>query len=134
MYKYKAKCFNVVDGDTIDLDIDLGFDIHIKDRVRLEGIDTPEVRTTDEIQKEAGLLVKKFVEDLILGKEVYLHSKEFKKDKYDRIVGDIYLLPHDVETNVSLCSILVNKAYAKYYNGKSMWSTSQLVYITEELK
>ena len=66
MYEYRVKkVLKVVDGDTIDVDIDLGFDISFTSRVRLAGIDTPESRTTDKMEKALGLEVKKKIGELI---------------------------------------------------------------------
>ena len=62
MYEYRVKkLINVVDGDTIDVDIDLGFDISLSKRVRMAGIDTPESRTTDKIEKALGLEAKEYL-------------------------------------------------------------------------
>jgi micrococcal nuclease len=66
MYEYRVKqVLRVVDGDTIDVDIDLGFDISFTSRVRLAGIDTPESRTTDKKEKALGLEVKQRLKDLL---------------------------------------------------------------------
>ena len=73
MYQYKAKITNVVDGDTFDMDIDLGFNIHIHERVRLLNIDTPE-KFGDE--KKLGLIVKQYVTDCFLGEEVVIRSEK----------------------------------------------------------
>lgn len=73
MYKYKAIITNVVDGDTFDMDIDLGFNIHIHERVRLLDIDTPE-KFGEE--KQLGLIVKQFAESSFLGKEVIIESEK----------------------------------------------------------
>ena len=63
MHEYRCKIIKVVDGDTVDVDIDLGFDIWMKnERIRLLGIDTPESRTRDKEEKKFGLLAKKIVE------------------------------------------------------------------------
>ena len=62
MYEYKCKVTRVVDGDTVDIDIDLGFGVWLhKERVRIYGIDTPESRTRDKVEKRFGLLAKEFV-------------------------------------------------------------------------
>jgi len=69
MYEYRVKKINkVVDGDTVDVDIDLGFDISYTQRVRLAGIDTPESRTTDLAEKKLGLEVKEFLKHKLEGK------------------------------------------------------------------
>tara|TARA_R110002050_G_scaffold111000_4_gene223917 strand:- start:2836 stop:3105 length:270 start_codon:yes stop_codon:yes gene_type:complete len=66
MYQYKAKITRIIDGDTVDCDIDLGFKVILaKQRIRLYGIDTPESRTRDKVEKKYGLLAKKFLVDFI---------------------------------------------------------------------
>ena len=66
MYEYKAKVVKIVDGDTVDVDIDLGFGVTLKDeRVRIMGIDTPESRTSDKVEKVFGLAAKERVKQLI---------------------------------------------------------------------
>jgi micrococcal nuclease len=94
MYEYRVKqVLRVVDGDTIDVDIDLGFDISFTSRVRLAGIDTPESRTTDKKEKVLGLEVKQRLKDL-LSKSSSLVIKTEKPDsteKYGRILGWLYI-------------------------------------------
>lgn len=90
MYEYKCVIVEVVDGDTIDVDIDLGFGVWIRgERIRLDGVDTPESRTSNPDEKKFGLLAKHFVEEkLPVGKEAVLLSKQFR-GKFGRILGDI---------------------------------------------
>lgn len=82
----------VIDGDTVALTIDLGFNVAIWEHVRLDGIDTPEVRTRDLVEKAAGLKAKRFVELWCegYGGLVWLHSVKFATGKYGRILGRIY--------------------------------------------
>lgn len=88
---YGATVIGVIDGDTIDLMIDLGFNIHHKIRVRLYGVNTPESRTKDLAEKEMGLKAKKFTEDwLTTNKWVYVNTIPDKNDKYGRILAKIY--------------------------------------------
>lgn len=118
-YKYNCIINRVVDGDTVDVDIDLGFDCWLKkQRVRLRGIDAPEVRTRDLFEKELGLAAKEFVEKhLPVGSSQILCSYEYHADKYGRIIGDF-------ETNVDVavktgCSyltyLMVQEGYAEEY-------------------
>ena len=94
MYEYRVKqVLRVVDGDTIDVDIDLGFDISFTSRVRLAGIDTPESRTTDKREKVLGLEVKQRLKEL-LSKSSSLVIKTEKPDsteKYGRILGWLFI-------------------------------------------
>ena len=93
MYEYRAKVVKVVDGDTVDVDIDLGFGVWLKDeRVRIMGIDTPESRTRDKTEKVFGLAAKARLKEL-LGKQTILKTQvgkggEDMKGKFGRILGD----------------------------------------------
>jgi len=88
MYEYKATIIKVVDGDTCDADIDLGFDTWLRNqRIRLYGIDTPECRTRNKQEKAHGLLAKKYVQEtLIVGRTYALRTKE--KGKFGRVLGE----------------------------------------------
>ena len=93
MYEYRAKVIKVVDGDTVDVDIDLGFGVWLKDeRVRIMGIDTPESRTRDKVEKKFGLAAKAKLKSL-LGKITVLKTTINKKGvdmkgKFGRVLGD----------------------------------------------
>lgn len=93
MYEYKVKVNRVVDGDTVDVDIDLGFGVWLRDeRVRIMGIDTPESRTRDKVEKVFGLAAKNRLKEL-LGKTAVLKTQidksgEDAKGKFGRILGD----------------------------------------------
>jgi micrococcal nuclease len=90
MYRYKAQLIRVVDGDTIDCILDLGFDVSIKERVRLKGLDTPETRTKDLTEKKLGLEAKKFVEDMFQNKgNDFIIETEYRRGKYGRTIGTI---------------------------------------------
>lgn len=95
MYEYRVKVLKIVDGDTVDVDIDLGFGIVLKDeRVRLMGIDTPESRTRDKVEKQFGLAAKNRVKELLANKsgpilKTQINKKgEDMKGKFGRILGD----------------------------------------------
>jgi len=88
MYEYKAKITNVVDGDTYDFVIDLGFGITYKDRLRLYGVDTPEKRG---LERAEGLAVTEQVKKLILDKEVTLRTHKWK-GKYGRFVAEVFVV------------------------------------------
>ena len=116
MYEYRVKKVNkIVDGDTIDVDIDLGFDISFSSRVRLAGIDTPESRTTDAKEKALGLEVKeKIKKELAAAKDVVIKTeKPDSSEKYGRILGWVFL---DGNT-VSLNQQLIDQGYAWTYGG-----------------
>ena len=114
MYEYKCTLVKVVDGDTVDIDIDLGFDVVLKNqRVRLVGIDAPESRTRDLVEKQFGLLAKnKVIEVLEKANDLVLVCKEYdSKGKFGRILGDIYA------DGISLCGRLVTGGYVSEYHG-----------------
>lgn len=113
MYTYNAEVQRVIDGDTVDINIDLGFDVSLRNqRIRLVGIDTAEVRTTDEDQKWFGMIAKQYVIDLLKDKSIVLHSKEFK-GKFGRILGDLYI----VEDDKFLTTTLLEDGLAVEYSG-----------------
>jgi len=102
LYYYRGKVVHIVDGDTFDIVVDLGFNIFHKVRVRLADIDTPEIFGKE---KEEGLKVKDFVEKAILNKEVYVHTEKDKKGKYGRYIAHI-LFTDDKGQVFDLTSVL----------------------------
>lgn len=115
MYEYKCEVTRVVDGDTIDCVLDLGFSILHKCRVRLYGIDTPESRTRDLDEKARGKLASKFLEDSINnGKQVILRSElKDSKGKYGRVLGSVVV--DDLDINQAM----VTQNLAVKYFGQS---------------
>ena len=111
MYTYKATLDRVVDGDTIDANIDLGFDITIHKRIRLAGIDTPESRTRDLEEKARGLASKERLKELLEGGEFILESKEV--GKYGRVLGTLHI------DDININETLVQEGFAvEYWGGK----------------
>tara|TARA_R110002167_G_scaffold339442_1_gene547151 strand:+ start:54 stop:398 length:345 start_codon:yes stop_codon:yes gene_type:complete len=111
MYTYKAKLDRVVDGDTVDAHIDLGFDITIHKRIRLAGIDSPESRTRDLEEKARGLASKDKLIELLGDGNFILESKEV--GKYGRVLGT--LIVEDININ----DTLVEEGFAvEYWGGK----------------
>jgi len=125
MYEYKCKVLRVVDGDTVDVDIDLGFGVWLhRERVRVMGIDTPESRTRDKVEKKFGLAAKSHVKDMlpigsiqILKTEVD-KSGEDAKGKFGRILGD-FLLDQDDGSVKRLTEIMIEDGHAVPYFGGS---------------
>jgi len=116
MYEYHVKkVTNVVDGDTIDVDIDLGFDISFSSRVRLAGIDTPESRTTDKAEKVLGLEAKEYIKSKIKdAKEVVIKTEKMdSSEKYGRILGWVFL----DGSKVSINEQMIAEGYAWGYLG-----------------
>lgn len=125
MYEYKAKLLKVVDGDTVDVDIDLGFGVWLRnERVRIMGIDTPESRTRNRIEKLFGLAAKKRLKELLSTKELVL--KTFKgrggedaKGKFGRILGDFNVYYSNDDRWAMVTEIMIKEGHAVKYNGGS---------------
>jgi micrococcal nuclease len=126
MYEYKCKIVKVVDGDTVDVDIDLGFGCWLKDeRVRIMGIDTPESRTSDKVEKIFGLKAKERLNSL-LGANAILQTQVSKngenmKGKFGRILGNFL-----TEDGSKVCAdVLVAEGHAVHYSGGSKDATTE---------
>lgn len=124
MYTYKCKILRVVDGDTVDVDIDLGFGIVMRnERVRIMGIDTPESRTRDRVEDLFGEAAKARVKEL-LAEECVLKTQlnkngEDMKGKFGRILGDFYVERWENQEPELLTDILVEEGHAVAYFGGS---------------
>ena len=122
MYEYRVKINRVVDGDTVDVDIDLGFGVWLHDeRVRIMGIDTPESRTSDSVEKVFGLAAKNRLKEL-LGEEAILKTQidksgEDAKGKFGRILGDFACVVNGENTAVT--KVLIEEGHAVEYWGQS---------------
>jgi micrococcal nuclease len=118
-YWYKGTVLSVVDGDTMDLMIDLGFSIHHKIRVRLYGVNTPESRTKDLAEKEMGLKAKAFTKDwLDRHQTVFLKTVVDKNEKYGRVLAEIYS-SGDIDSPATAClnKDIIEAGYARAYFG-----------------
>tara|TARA_R110000824_G_scaffold51768_1_gene144127 strand:+ start:95 stop:457 length:363 start_codon:yes stop_codon:yes gene_type:complete len=117
MYEYNAELRRVVDGDTVDVTIDCGFNIYIKERVRLKGIDTPECRTRDLEEKERGLAAKDRLIDIIasFGNKFVIKTSIDKRGKFGGLLGE--LISKDGEQNANQM-LLVEGHAVKYFGGK----------------
>ena len=118
MYEYKVKILKVIDGDTVDVDIDLGFGIWLRgERVRIMGIDTPESRTRDKVEKVFGLAAKARLKELLGGSGVLRtqidKSGNDKKGKFGRILGDF------VCGDNTVAGIMIDEGYCVSYYGGS---------------
>ena len=135
MYKYKVHVTRIVDGDTVDVDIDLGFGmIYKKQRVRMMGIDTPESRTRDLEEKFYGLQSKAFLKNLLTGskryRDIYLVSHD--KGKFGRILGEIFIAdPYTLEEGLmnnaagNVNQMMIDNHHAVPYLGQSKDDTKQ---------
>ena len=116
MYEYFVKeVAKVVDGDTIDVIIDLGFDIMFASRVRLAGIDTPESRTKDKAEKALGLESKKYLADRLKdAKNIVIKTEKINStEKFGRVLGHLFINGDDVSLNMEL----IDNGYAWPYMG-----------------
>jgi micrococcal nuclease len=116
MYEYFVKeVVKVVDGDTIDVIIDLGFDIMFASRVRLAGIDTPESRTKDKAEKALGLESKKYLADRLKdAKNIVIKTEKINStEKFGRVLGHLFINGDDVSLNMEL----IDNGYAWPYMG-----------------
>ena len=124
MYEYRATIVKIIDGDTVDVDIDLGFNVVLRDeRVRIAGIDTPESRTRDLEEKKFGLAAKARVKEL-LGKTCTLKTQinksgEDMKGKFGRILGDFNVYDSTTDSWKLLTSILISEGHAVPYHGQN---------------
>ena len=110
IYCYKiSKVIKVVDGDTIDALIDLGFDTHVKKRIRLSGINAPESRTRNLEEKKLGLAAKARLKELCKDKNLIL--KSYGLGKYGRVIGEIFA------RGASINNVMVAEGHAKFYDG-----------------
>jgi len=115
-YVYRIRSVHkVVDGDTIDADIDLGFDISLTKRIRLAGVDTPESRTTDAKEKALGLEVKEWLKHRLEGAKDILIKTELpdSTEKYGRIIGHLYINGEELSIN----NQMIAEGYAWEYDG-----------------
>ena len=121
--KYDVKLIKVVDGDTVDVDIDLGFGIWLhNERVRIMGIDTPESRTRDKVEKVFGTAAKNRLKELLAegGKLITTENKhgEDMKGKFGRILGDFYVERYEGERE-KVTDIMIEEGHCVAYFGGS---------------
>ena len=130
MYRYNVKVTRVVDGDTVDVDIDLGFGmVYKKQRVRMMGIDTPESRTRDLEEKFYGLASKQHLVKMLEGQTVQLQS--YDKGKFGRILGELFI----GDSAFSVNQQMIKDCHAVPYFGQSkedtekghMWNREMLI-------
>jgi micrococcal nuclease len=121
MFEYRCKILKVVDGDTVDVDLDLGFKIVLSnERVRIAGIDTPESRTRDLEEKKFGLASKERLKELLGKTAVVRTMKPDSKEKFGRILGDF------IVDGKSISEILIEEGYAVPYQGDNKENSREL--------
>ena len=109
MYEFGAKLIRVVDGDTVDANVDLGFNVWVKQRIRLYGIDAPETRTRDLKEKQAGFETKKRLSELLEKNDGSFVLKSHGIGKYGRCLGTLFI------DNIDLNKLLLNEGLAGEY-------------------
>jgi endonuclease YncB( thermonuclease family) len=118
-YNYDVEIKRIVDGDTVDVIIDLGFSTYVKRRIRMYGINTPESRTRDLEEKARGLASKERLEELMEGQKIVMRS--WGKGKYGRTLGELFV---EKETSIgpdftNINQTLVKEGFAEaYFGGK----------------
>ena len=119
MYKYRCKVVKIIDGDTVDVDIDLGFGVWLhKERVRLYGIDTPESRTRDLEEKKYGLAAKKFLTGMLDDPAgIILKTHKDATGKFGRILGELWRTTDYADQSIN--DYMVEKHHAASYMGQS---------------
>jgi len=113
MYTYRVKLVRVIDGDTIDAEIDLGFNVIMRQRIRLYGISSADVHTKDIEEKERGLAAKQRLTEL-LPKEFIVETILNKRGKVGRIMGILYVEEYDNRININ--DVMVEEGHAVRYN------------------
>ena len=113
MYEYKAKLKRVVDGDTCDAYIDLGFDVSVKKRIRFMGVDTWESRTRDLEEKKKGLAAKEYTKEMLYKNEGEFTIKSHGVGKYGRVLGELFIEGEDKSLN----ELLKDNGHAYEYHG-----------------
>ena len=118
MYEYRCKVVRVVDGDTVDVDIDLGFSVWLKkQRIRMLGIDTPESRTRDKEEKKYGLGAKAFLQNMLKDDDIILKTFKDAEGKFGRILGELWRSRNYNDKSIN--QYLIDEHYAVKYDGQS---------------
>ena len=119
MYEYRCKVVHIVDGDTVDVDIDLGFGVWMKkQRIRMYGIDTPESRTRDLVEKKYGLAAKEFLTGMLNDKAgITLKTHKDKEGKFGRILGELWRTTDYADQSIN--EHMVEQNHAVEYYGQS---------------
>jgi len=114
MYEYRCEVVKIIDGDTVDVDIDLGFGVWLKkERIRMFGIDTPESRTRDLEEKKYGLAAKEFLTKWLSAGNITLKTQKDAEGKFGRILGELWY--GDVNINQKM----IEEHHAVEYKGQS---------------
>ena len=114
MYEYRCEIVKIIDGDTVDVDIDLGFGVWMKkERIRLYGIDTPESRTRDLEEKKYGLAAKEFLTKWLNAGNITLKTHKDAEGKFGRILGELWY------SDININQKMIDEHHAVAYHGQS---------------
>jgi len=118
MFEYRCKLIKVIDGDTIDIDIDLGFGVWLRNqRIRMYGIDTPESRTRDLEEKKYGLAAKAFLTEMLDDSHLILKTHKDERGKFGRILGEVWRTTNFADQSIN--NYMIEKHHAVAYHGQS---------------
>ena len=119
MYVYRCNVVKIIDGDTVDVDIDLGFGVWMRnERVRLYGIDTPESRTRDLVEKRYGLAAKQYLTNMLDDEGgIVLKTHKDKTGKFGRILGELWRTTNFADQSIN--NYMIEKHHAVGYFGQS---------------
>ena len=125
MYEYRCTVVKIIDGDTVDVDIDLGFGVWMKkQRIRMYGIDTPESRTRDLVEKKYGLAAKEFLTGMLDDKAgITLKTHTDKEGKFGRILGELWRNTDFADQSIN--EYMIEKHHAVRYMGQSKESIEE---------
>jgi len=113
MYKYKCKLMRVVDGDTADAMIDLGFNVWVKQRLRFKGVDTWEKRTRNKAEKVKGIAASEFTKEHLEKNDGIFTIQSYGVGKYGRVLAEIFIDGEDTSLN----KLLIENGHAYVYEG-----------------
>jgi len=113
MYEYKCLTMRVIDGSTIDAEVDLGFNVLVRQRIKLHGVNAADIRSADPKEKERAQQARTRLVDLI-GKEFYCHTIMNKRGKAGRTLGHVYIIDAN-ENRIDVNQILINEGLATRY-------------------
>ena len=125
MYEYRCKVVKIIDGDTVDVDIDLGFGVWLKkERIRMFGIDTPESRTRDLEEKKYGNAAKELITGMLDDEGgIVLKTRKDKEGKYGRILGELWRTTDFADKSIN--DYMIEKHHAVAYHGQSKESIEE---------
>ena len=131
LHFYVANCERVIDGDTIEVIIDLGFGVYKNETIRLLGVDTPELNSQIPLEVEAAKIAKNRLSELLLDRDIFISTDKLHKDKYYRYGAFIYL---EKNSEISVNDMIIRSGLGRYYNGGTRlpWEQTTIQKIVNE--